>query len=222
MRSTVGIVITALGIVWLSGMKILDWIGRMLDVIQLGDFVTDFQVWLVNHPNLANEYGPWVLIGGGVASLIATHAAPPIYRAWRQEVLEIIYDPADEQGRFGGVGRWRLYMSDDPPVEAFIFRIGVQNNTRKTICDVTGTVEGDLIDHPFPVALRFSRTLELKDNLDPGRMLLMDVIAMTRNPADWPEGAHQIIVRINGRDTPETMRRFYIDKSRMPAMYAES
>lgn len=223
MQSKLGVALTAVGIIWLYGMKILEWIGRMLDVIQLGDFVTSFQEWLVNHPDLANEYGPWALIGGGLVSLVVTHAAPPIYRAWKQEDLEIVYDPVDEKGQFGGVGLWHKYQTDEEPINAYIFRIGVKNNTRKTIYDVTGTVEGDLVERGYPVALRFSRTRELESNLDPKRMLLMDIFALTPpDPNDWPDGTHTIIARVNGRDTSEAMRRFCFDKSRMPALYVES
>ena len=64
---------------------------------------------------MINEYGPSVLIGGGVLSLLATHAGPPLYKMWKQDDLEIVYDPADEQGRFGGVGQWRRYKDEDEP-----------------------------------------------------------------------------------------------------------
>ena len=145
------------------------------------------------------------------------------WKGWFGEELEIVYDPSDPEGQFGGVGTWYRYKSNNPDeaVKAFIFRIGVKNNTRKTIYAVRGTMEGDLIEEAYPLALRFSRTRELEDNLDPGRMLLMDVLAMSPDPANWPEGQHTLIVRLNGRDTPEAIREFYFDRSRMPAMYAK-
>ena len=222
MRTAISILLIAVGLIWQYGMRILDWVGRVLDVVELGNYIIDFQLWLVNNPNLGNDLGPWTFVVIGFLSLLATHAVPPLYKSWKQHALEIVYDPADEQGRFGGVGKWSLYKSDEPPIQSFVLRVGVQNNTRETINAVTGTVEGSLTGQPFPVALRFSRTLELEENLDPGRMLLMDVFGMPPDPDNWPEGVHKIIVRVNGRDTSETMRRFCIDKSRMPVMYADS
>ncbi len=172
-------------------------------------------------PVIDGETGRWILGGIGFVGFVVAESAPYI-RKWIKPppALEILYDPIDPEGRYGGVGRWYPYQSDDEPVMAFIFRIGVQNNTRKTIYDVTGTVEGGLVDEPYPIALRFSRTREFGGNLDPGRMLLMDVFAMSQpEPANWPEGVHQLVVRVNGRDTPEAMRSFYFDKSRLPSLY---
>ena len=142
-------------------------------------------------------------------------------KIWQRENLEIVYDPADEQGQFGGVGLWYTYGNDEPPLEAFIFRIGVKNNTQKTIYEVVGTVEGDLVQHAYPVALRFSRTRELEGTLHPKRMLLMDIFALHPHPDNWPDGVHTLIIRVNGRDTSEAMKRVYFDKSRMPAMYLD-
>jgi len=224
-NSIVSIVVMGCGIAWQFGMPILSWIGRMFDLIALGDYVTDLQLYIINNPNLAGQYGPWVLIWGGLGSLVAVNAGPAIYRKIRSSPLEIVYDPADKEGQFGGVGDWYFDLggsSNGPPIQAFIFRVGVKNNTKKTIYNVTGTIEGEMIERSIPVALRFSRTRKLEGNIDPERMLLMDVFGMSPNPKCWPEGINQIIIRINGKDTPEAMARFYFDKSRMPAMYAGS
>ena len=222
MKSTVSLIILAIGIVWQYGQKIPNLIGNILDVVNLGDFITDFQLWLVNNPNLSNTYGPWILMGGAAVSLVFVHLMIPLYRRWATDDLSIIFDPADQEGQFGGVGKWHVMGSPDPPLDRYIFRVGVKNNTAKTIYDVTGTVEGEAVDQPFPVALRFSRTRELEGNLDPKRMLLMDMFALPPDQTEWMDGIHEFTVRINGRDTSEVSQEFQLDKTRMPAVYLKS
>lgn len=224
-NTAAAVLVAVIGVVWKYPVQALDWIGRAFDVLELSALNNKLVDFLQAHPDLANDIGPLVLIWGGIGSLALTHVAPPLYRMWKQSPLEIIYDPADREGRFGGVGMWYLHNSDDPPFSAFIFRVGVKNMTRKTIYNVGGTIEGGIIPSPFPLRMRNSLTRELNTDLHPDSMILMDVFALDPRQENWsvPEGIHKIIVRVTGKDTPETMQEFLFDKSRMPAMYtAES
>ena len=109
MRTALSTLLIAVGLIWQYGMRILDWVGRLLDVVELGDYVTDFQLWLVNNPNLGNEVGPSVLAGFGVLSLVATHAVPPLYKLWKQHALEIVYDEPTQNMLFNGLVTTSVY-----------------------------------------------------------------------------------------------------------------
>lgn len=215
------VLVTLMGVAWRFGMTILDWLGPLFDAVGLGDAVIDLQVWLLNHPEAAADIGAWCLMIGGVAMLVAFYAAPPFLRSWRRKDLEIVYDPADRDGRFGGVGPWVPYGAEDdaPPVAAFVLRIGVRNNGAKPMLDVCGTVEGAIVKRPQPVPLRFTQTRGQTLDLPPESMAFMDVAALPANPDAWTDTVSRIVVRVGARKTEEAVKVFFIDKKRMPPMY---
>lgn len=215
------VLVTLMGVAWQFGMTILDWMGPAFDVVGLGDAVIDMQLWLLNNPDAAATLGAWILMAGGVAMLIAFYAVPPVYRSWRQKDLEIVYDPTDADGRFGGVGPWHAYGAEDdaPAVTAFVLRVGVRNNSAKPMLDVAGTVEGAIVKRPHPVSLRFTQTQERTQDLMPGAMAFIDVAALPANPDAWTDNVSRIVVRIRARKTGEAVKVFFIDKKRMPPMY---
>lgn len=215
------VLVILMGVAWQFGMTILDWMGPLFDIVGLGDAVIDMQLWLLNNPDAAATLGAWILMVGGVAMLVAFYAVPPVYRSWRQKDLEIVYDPTDADGRFGGVGPWRPYGAEDdtPPVTAFILRVGVRNNSARPMLDVAGTVEGAIVKRPHPVPLRFAQTHERTLDLLPGAMAFVDVAALPANPDAWTDNVSRIVVRIKARKIGEVATTFFIDKKRMPPMY---
>lgn len=215
------VLVTLMGVAWRFGMTILDWMGPAFDLLGLGDAVIDLQVWLLNHPEAAADIGAWALIVGGIAVPLAVYGGPRIYRSWRQPDLEIVYDPTDADGRFGGVGPWHPYGAEDgtPPVTAFILRIGVRNNSARPMLDVAGTVEGAIVKRPRPVPLRFTRAHERTIDLMPNAMAFIDVAALPANPDAWTDNVSRIVVRVGARNAGEVARTFFIDKKRMPPMY---
>ncbi|MBE0532756.1 MAG: hypothetical protein IH626_18180 [Rhodospirillales bacterium] len=215
------VLVTLMGVAWQFGMTILTWMGPLFDTVGLGDAVIDLQVWLLNHPEAAADIGAWSLMAGGVVMLVAFFVVPPFYRSWRQKDLEIVYDPADADGRFGGVGPWLPYEADDetPPVTAFILRVGVRNNGSRPMLDVCGTIEGAIVKRPHPVPLRFTQTHERTADLGSERMAFIDIAALPANPDEWTDNVSRIVVRIKAQQTEEVAKTFFIDKKRMPPMY---
>jgi len=215
------VLVTLLGVAWRFGLTILDWLGPAFDAVGLGDAVIDLQVWGLNHPEAAADIAAWVLMASGVAVPFALYAGPRIYRAWRRKDLEIVYDPADADGRFGGVGPWVPYgaENDAPAVAAFVLRVGVRNNGTKPMLDVCGTVEGAIVKRPHPVPLRFTQTRGQTLDLAPDSMAFMDVAALPANLDAWTDTVSRIVVRVGARKTEEAAKVFFIDKKRMPPMY---
>ncbi|WP_316977334.1 hypothetical protein [Shumkonia mesophila] len=215
------VLVTLMGVAWQFGMTILDWMGPLFDAVGLGDAVIDMQVWLLNHPEAAADIVAWSLMIGGVAVPLALYGGPRVYRSWRRKDLEIVYDPADPDGQFGGVGPWVPYGAEDdaPAVTAFVLRIGVRNNGARPMLDVAGTLEGAIVKRPHPVALRFTQTRGTTLDLDPGALAFLDVAALPANPDAWTDNVSRIVVRIGARKTEEAVKVFFIDKKRMPPMY---
>ncbi len=215
------VLVTLMGVAWQFGMTILEWMGPAFDLFGLGDALIDMQLWLLNNPDAAATLGAWILMAAGVAMLVAFYAVPPVYRSWRQKDLEIIYDPTDADGRFGGVGPWHPYGAEDdtPPITAFILRIGVRNNASRPMLDVAATIEGAIVKRPHAVPLRFTQTQERTLDLMPGAMAFIDVAALPANPDAWTDNVSRIVVRVTTRKTAEMAATFFIDKKRMPPMY---
>ena len=78
MRKTLGSVISAIvilgGIILQGPWHALDVVGRILTMLDMPETFNHLIDWLAAHPMLAVDIGPWILIGGGIASLIAIHA----------------------------------------------------------------------------------------------------------------------------------------------------
>lgn len=221
-KAVLPLLVMLIGVCWRFGQGLLLWAGPAFDVVGLGDAVIDLQVWLLNNPEAGAEIGAWILIAAGGLMLIAVFAAPPILGLWRKQDLEIVYDPADADGRFGGVGPWHPYDADDetPPVTAFVLRVGVRNNGVRPILDVTATVEGTAIRRPGPAPLRFAHNHQGTIDLEPKRMVFVDVIALPTDPDAWTDTVSRLTVRVKARKTEEVARVFFLDKKRMPPMYA--
>lgn len=221
-RTYIPLAITFVGGCWQFGMMMLSWVGRLLDAIELGDYVTDFQVWLVNNPNFVGNVGPWFLIVIGLVSLLATHLIVPLVHRLRAKSIEIIFEPNDPSGKFGTVDVWiRGDDDNEEPFTAFILRIGVKNNTAKTLEDVSGTIEGDFAELFQPSRIRFTSSRKLSGSVHPGSMELMDLFALRGPPEEWviPEGVRKVIVRARAKDTEEQALELFFDKSKFPPLY---
>ena len=51
-------------------------------------------------------------------------------------------------------------------------------------------------------------------------MAFMDVIALPANPDAWSDTVSRLVVRVKAHKTAEVARVFFMDKKRMPPMYA--
>lgn len=167
----------------------------------------------------------WGALGVLALGSIAFDVAPFVRRRWKGwfgDHLEILYDPKDPDSRYAMVDVWYNFNSTEG-FPALILRIGVRNNTNKTIREVSGTIEGPIGDFLVPKSLRFSRTRELSGNLHPKSMELMDLMGIVEAPKDWPfpDGKHKFTVRIRGQDCDEVSQDFVMDKSKVPPLNIE-
>ena len=222
LRTILPLATAIVGICWQFGMTILSWVGRMLDAVALGDFVTELQLFLVNNPNFSQQFGPWILMAGGIGSLAATHLILPAIKRFGIKEFDIIYDPHDPNGKFGVI---EFFTRDgtDANYTVYIIRVGVRNNTTKTLEDVSGTIEGSFADLFHPSRIQFSGSRKVSGSVNPGSVELMELFALKGPPADWdiPEGVHKIIVRVRAKDTQEQCLKFIFDKSKFPPLSLE-
>lgn len=218
-KSTVPFFVLVVGAVWKFPKKSLDLIGGVLDMLQLKELGDGLVNFLEKHPDIVSEIGPWALMSIAVFSLLVMHAGPWIYKVVRTKPIEVVFDPNDTLGRFASVGVWETF-DQKQMILAFILRVGVRNNTKRTIYDVQGTIEGPFGIFMQPKTMRFSRTLKLKDDLHPESMELMDLMALIEAPQKWdiPDGVHAITIRIRAKDVAETVEKFIFDKSRVPPL----
>ena len=140
------------------------------DVIGLGDLVTQFQLWIVNNPNLGNDIAPWVLMGLGGASLIYIYGEAPAQRMWRRYKgydLEFI---TGTDFPLSQVAIYETQPSGEMPARHFV-RVGLRNNTEKTITGVhiqIQEIEG-VSAVQLPQSLRPRDDMPEKIELSPGK-----------------------------------------------------
>jgi len=60
---------------------------------KIHDIYVDLHPWLAKPVNLFSEFGPWLLIAGGVLSVTLLHVRPALHRWRRPGPLDIIYEP---------------------------------------------------------------------------------------------------------------------------------
>lgn len=225
MRKTLPTIVStavlALGLVWQYQLKIVAILGWALDLLQLKDLSKALIDLVERHPDLLNAIGPSVLMVAGLLSLALIHAWPKVQEIIKTAPLEIVYDPMDPQGKYGGFDIWG---SSEGPVSGYAIRIGVKNNTQKTIRRITGTVEGSVADLFIPSTLKFTRTKKFSDDVFRKSEELLDVFLLVGPPEEWklPSGEHEVTIRIRSEDADEIVEKFYLSKDRLPPFYRQS
>jgi hypothetical protein len=92
MRRTISVLSSVLlfvGIVWQYGRPLLDYAGRAFAMRDLGELLDRFHHWASEYTGLGNAVGPWVLMGAGVASLLALHVVPPLLLRFKTVPIEL-------------------------------------------------------------------------------------------------------------------------------------
>jgi hypothetical protein len=79
-KTLVSLVVTTIGLAWEFPVRALDLMERIMTVLHMPDVAHEILKWFQEHPNLVEDIGPWVLVGGGLLSLFMIHAWPILYR----------------------------------------------------------------------------------------------------------------------------------------------
>jgi len=138
------------------------------------------------------------------------------YTKMRMPALEVLYDSSNSRGRFACIDVWQ---KNDQLIEGYAYRVGVKNNTSKTLRNVHVTVEGETAILFLPASLVFTRTKEHSIDIDPQRMELVDVFLIkglegTRSPT----GAFNVTIVVSGSNTPSIAAKFWWDGDALPAL----
>jgi hypothetical protein len=214
--------VVLIGIVWGFSDQILDVIDRILVPMGLQGPNEDLRTWFSVHPNLVAEFGPWILIGGGLFSLLMMDILRPIFLKLRGAALEILYDSNDE--RFARE-EWRT----NPAVERTTHcSVGIRNPMQvHSLTNVAISVDrNSFVDEIIVPCWGNKHTVHL-EKLDPGATEYIELCVLTDNVRSDKSGAllgkvHRFTIRTKAKGAKEAVAEFEYDPRATPMIRRRS
>jgi hypothetical protein len=209
-RTLVSVAVALVGFAWEYPAKVLTAIEHVQTMFALPDASAQISTWFASHPYFANETGPWVLICGGLLSIVFIHVGPPVIARLAFKPLQILYDPDDRKF----VLREYPYASLEMTTR---FRIGVSNAMRdRSIDDVVVSADRNLIvENTIEVA--WNGKLERRiGRLNPGQTEYVELFGIgdsfcTNDPRDVFHKPQRFIIRASGTHAREDFAEFEFD-----------
>jgi hypothetical protein len=138
---------------------------------------------------------------------LAAHLFTRIFKSKHSPPIEIRF----ESGKYNGPGSM---MVRDVEFAGHMMRVGLFNNTDKTIKYVTVLVECTIGEsNQMPREARFSRTGKTSCDLHPASLEQVDIL-LWNGGRENPPSTGEVTVRVRAEDTPEVKRVFYFDDSK--------
>lgn len=102
--------IFTVGFLWQFGLRILDWIGRVLAARDAHEWLDGIRQpiegWFASHPDLSSRIGPWVLMASGLGAILITHIVPWLHSHVRRKDIQLVF-PNECNSEFKYVPRFK-------------------------------------------------------------------------------------------------------------------
>src|SRR5437879_3904581 len=90
--TVVGVASLAAGMLWSGSSYLLDQAEHAATLFHMTHEYRSALDWIEDHRRLAVDYGPWLLMIGGLSPLLAIYGGPYLREKLSRRSLEIVFD----------------------------------------------------------------------------------------------------------------------------------